>query len=63
MTNQLFGLGLLAVILEILGTALMLWAVYFTLKRAIKDGIRESGLVEAIRRHEVDTTLRRDPKL
>ncbi len=37
------------VFLTIVGSALGLWITYLIIKNAIRDGIRESGLLEEIR--------------
>ena len=39
-----------SIVLEILLLAGFFWLMYWITKRAIRDGIRESGLIEELRR-------------
>ncbi|MES2949350.1 MAG: hypothetical protein V4858_12495 [Pseudomonadota bacterium] len=41
--------ALLAMVAEAIGLALVAWAMYWITKIAVRQGIRESGLIEALK--------------
>jgi nitrogen fixation-related uncharacterized protein len=49
MEEMLLGVVIFWIAISILITAVGLWITYWLIKVAIRDGIKESGLVDAIR--------------
>ncbi|MBX3655213.1 MAG: hypothetical protein KF686_13600 [Ramlibacter sp.] len=54
------GLAIFLLVISIAGYVITLWIAYLVIKMAIRDGIRESGLVSAIKSETPDWTNGRE---
>lgn len=50
LNSQLQAAAFFVFLMEGIGFVLMFWAIYWVTKKAIKDAINESGLIQEIRR-------------
>lgn len=48
--SQIQAAAFLILVLQFVGFAIFMWIVYWVTKKAITDAIRESGLIEEVRR-------------
>ena len=50
LNHEINSMLFIGAILTAMGTALSMWIAYLVIKAAIRDGIKESGLVDALGR-------------
>lgn len=53
MQLELDRLVFISFVAELIAFLIAMWVLYMVIKAAVRDGLRESGLVEALRRRSV----------